>query len=161
MKIKDDAIIMVKIPHQKQVEVYTFESDDEIIMHAIKSSDAFGYETYTKEQAIEVWGDEIPDELMSVFKTSDVAVAVSDGDPSLQDCFEWAYFSQEDAPSEIEAAKEFISSDLYQCEFLNFKSAVNFKKEYSGHQASEVRSLINESIERIERDLTFSPSNKM
>jgi hypothetical protein len=151
MNIKDAAIIMVKIPHQKQVEVYTFENDDEIIMHAIKSSDAFGYETYTKERANEIWGDEIPDELMSVFKTSDVAVAVSSGD-------EPEYFRQEDAPSEIDVAKKFISSDLHQCAFLNIKSAADFKNEYLGHQASEVRRLINEAIEELNN---VSPSNKM
>ncbi len=119
-------IIILEVPHQRRPSVWVAEDEQHLIQMASAAHD-FCYEEWTMENAIDCFGDEIPDNFNDVLKSDKKAVVV--GWSGQTECYSLA-----DADSEIDAAKEAIAHDLSRCHFLSVGEAKAFK----GHADAEI-----------------------
>ena len=79
----------------------------------------FCYEEWNIENAVDCFGDEIPDEYNEILKNDKKVIVV--GWSGQTECY-----SLEDADSEIDLAKEAIGHDLSNCYFLTVAEAKKF-----------------------------------
>ena len=104
-------IIVVEVPHSGRVMVWSALDEAYIIQMASEAHD-FCHEEWTMENAVDCFGDEIPDEYNDILKKDKKVVVI--GWSGQTECY-----SPADADSEIVAAKEAIGHDLSQCYFLS------------------------------------------
>ena len=119
-------IIVVEVPHSGRVMVWSALDEAYIIQMASEAHD-FCHEEWTMENAVDCFGDEIPDEYNDILKKDKKVVVI--GWSGQTECY-----SPADADSEIVAAKEAIGHDLSQCYFLSVAEAKAFK----GHADVEI-----------------------
>ena len=131
--------IILEIPHQSRPVVWSVNNDQELIEMASNVHD-FCCEEWTMENAVDCFGDEIPDEYNDILKKDKKVIVV--GWSGQTECY-----SLKDADTEIDAAKEAISHDLSNCFFLELNEAKDFVKSYSGHQCVELRKAFDDFIE--------------
>ena len=110
--------IILEIPHQSRPVVWSVNNDQELIEMASNVHD-FCYQEWTMQNAIDCFGDEIPDEYNDILKKDKKVVVV--GWSGQTECY-----SLKNADSEIDAAKEAIGHDLSQCYFLTVPEAKEF-----------------------------------
>ena len=113
------SIIIIEVPHQRSPSVW-FAKDEQHIIQMARRVEDFFYEEWTIENAVAVFGDEIPTEYSDILKKDKTVMVMS-----------WSGQTQcyrvEDADSEIVAAKEAIGHDLSDCHFLTIAEAKEFK----------------------------------
>lgn len=126
-------IIVVEVPHSGRVMVWSALDEAYIIQMASEAHD-FCYQEWTMEDAVDCFGEEIPDEYNDILKKDKKVVVI--GWSGQTECYPVA-----DADSEIDAAKEAIGHDLSQCYFLSISEA----KEFKGHADAEIA--LNKFIE--------------
>jgi Golgi nucleoside diphosphatase len=119
-------IIIVEVPHSGRVMVWRALDEADLIQKAFEAHD-FCHEEWTMENAVDCFGDEIPDEYNDILKKDKKVVVI--GWSGQTECY-----SPADADSEIVAAKEAIGHDLSQCYFLSVAEAKAFK----GHADVEI-----------------------
>ena len=127
------SIIILEVPHQRKPSVWVARDEQHLIQMASEVHD-FCYQEWTMEDAVDCFGEEIPDEYSEVLKLHRKAIVV--GWSGQTECY-----SPADADSEIDAAKEAIGHDLSQCYFLSISEA----KEFKGHADAEIA--LNKFIE--------------
>ena len=120
------SIIIIEVPHQRSPSVWFAKNEQHIIQMASEVHD-FCYEEWDMENAVDCFGDEIPDEYNEILKNDKKVIVV--GWSGQTECY-----SLKDADSEIVAAKEAISHDLNNCHFLTVAEA----KEFKGHADVEI-----------------------
>tara|TARA_B100001142_G_C14271293_1_gene630986 strand:- start:58 stop:519 length:462 start_codon:yes stop_codon:yes gene_type:complete len=142
--MENEIRLIVKIPHQFSVRTWVAYNDTHIINHAVNGG--FLYELWTKEKAIDVYGeeDEIPDDLLSELKENEKIIQVC-----FRDYHEGDFYTEYDAPTELEAAKDCISYDLQNCYFLTVPEAEKFINEYRGHKRFEVIEAVKHELKSI------------
>lgn len=125
--------IVVEIPHQLHPTVWVAHSDQDIISTAY-AANGLVYEHWTLSKAIDCWGeeDDIPRDLAKLLKEHTNIIEL--GDLSGSD-----FYNERDAGTELEAAKEVISDDLFSCFFLTLDEAKEFANSYRGHQDIKAR----------------------
>ena len=126
-------IIIVEVPHSGQVMVWRALDEADLIQKAFEAHD-FCHEEWTMENAVDCFGDEIPDEYNDILKKDKKVMVI--GWSGQTECY-----SLKDADSEIDAAKEAIGHDLSNCHFLSVAEA----KEFKGHADAEIA--LNKYIE--------------
>jgi Golgi nucleoside diphosphatase len=119
-------IIIVEVPHSGRVKVWRAIDEAYIIQMASEVHD-FCHEEWTMENAVDCFGDEIPDEYNDILKKDKRVMVI--GWSGQTECYPVA-----DADSEIDAAKEAIGHDLGGCYFLSVEEAKAFK----GHADVEI-----------------------
>ena len=129
-------IIIIEAPHQRSPRVWFAKDEQHIIQMASEVHD-FCYEEWTMENAVDCFGDEIPDEYNDILKKDKKVIVI--GWSGHTECYPVA-----DADSEIVAAKEAIRHDLGSCYFLSVAEA----KEFKGH--ADVQIVLNKFIEENE-----------
>ena len=112
-------IIVVEVPHSGRVMIWRALDEADLIQKASEAHD-FCYEEWTMENAVDCFGDEIPDEYNDILKKDKQVTVI--GWSGQTECY-----SLKDADSEIDAAKEAIGHDLSQCHFLSVAEAKEFK----------------------------------
>ena len=120
------SIIIIEVPHQRSPSIWVAKDEQHIIQMASEVHD-FCYEEWNMENAVDCFGDEIPDEYNEILKNDKKVIVV--GWSGQTECY-----SLEDADSEIDAAKEAIGHDLGGCYFLSVEEAKAFK----GHADVEI-----------------------
>ena len=113
------SIIIVEVPHQRSPSVWVAKDEQHIIQMASEVHD-FCYEEWDMENAIDCFGDEIPEEYNDILKKDKKVMVI--GWSGETQCYPVA-----DADSEIVAAKEAIKHDLSTCYFLTIAEAKDFK----------------------------------
>tara|TARA_R110000868_G_scaffold240716_1_gene495206 strand:+ start:665 stop:1084 length:420 start_codon:yes stop_codon:yes gene_type:complete len=119
-------IIIVEVPHSGRVMVWRALDEADLIQKAFEAHD-FCHEEWTMENAVDCFGDEIPDEYNDILKKDKKVMVI--GWSGQTECY-----SLKDADSEIVAAKEAIGHDLSNCHFLSVAEA----KEFKGHADAEI-----------------------
>jgi len=112
-------IIIVEVPHSGRVMIWRALDEADLIQKAYEVHD-FCYEEWTMENAVDCFGDEIPDEYNDILKKDKQVTVI--GWSGQTECY-----SLKDADSEIVAAKEAIGHDLSDCHFLTVDEAKEFK----------------------------------
>ena len=112
-------IIIVEVPHSGRVMVWRALDEADLIQKAFEVHD-FCYQEWTMENAVDCFGDEIPDEYNDILKKDKKVMVI--GWSGQTECYPVA-----DAESEIDAAKEAIGHDLGSCYFLSVEEAKAFK----------------------------------
>jgi len=112
-------IIVVEVPHSGRVMIWRALDEADLIQKASEAHD-FCYQEWTMENAVDCFGDEIPDEYNDILKKDKQVTVI--GWSGQTECY-----SLKDADSEIDAAKEAIGHDLSQCHFLSVAEAKEFK----------------------------------
>lgn len=134
--------IIVEVPHQSSPIAWVADSDQEIINIAY-SKHGLIYESLTLQKAIDCFGeDDIPEKLSDLLKEHDKVIQVGHSSDS-------EFYSASDAETEIEAAKEAISHDLYTCRFLTVDEAKEFADSHSGHQGIKARIAVKKALEYV------------
>ena len=133
--------IILEIPHQSRPVVWSVNNDQELIEMASNVHD-FCYEEWTIENAVDCFGDEIPDEYNDILKKDKKLMVI--GWSGQTECY-----SLKDADSEIDAAKEAIGHDLSNCYFLTVEEA----KEFALTAHADVQIALNKFI--AENDYLF------
>ena len=103
-------IIIVEVPHSGRVMVWRAIDEADLIQKASEVHD-FCYQEWDMENAVDCFGDEIPDEYNDILKKDKKVMVI--GWSGQTECYPVA-----DADSEIVAAKEAIGHDLSNCHFL-------------------------------------------
>ena len=119
-------IIIVEVPHSGRVMIWRAIDEADLIQKASEAHD-FCYQEWTMENAVDCFGDEIPDEYNDILKKDKQVTVI--GWSGQTECY-----SLKDADSEIVAAKEAIGHDLNTCYFLTVTEA----KEFKGHADVEI-----------------------
>ncbi len=125
-------IIVVEVPHSRPVMIWRAIDEADLIQKASEVHD-FCYQEWDMENAVDCFGDEIPDEYNDILKKDKKVMVI--GWSGQTECYPVA-----DADSEIVAAKEAIGHDLSNCHFLTIAEA----KEFKGH--SDVQIALNKYI---------------
>ena len=125
-------IIIVEVPHSGRVMIWRALDEADLIQKASEVHD-FCYQEWDMENAVDCFGDEIPDEYNDILKKDKKVMVI--GWSGQTECYPVA-----DADSEIVAAKEAIGHDLSNCHFLTIAEA----KEFKGH--SDVQIALNKYI---------------
>ena len=125
-------IIVVEVPHSRPVMIWRAIDEADLIQKASEVHD-FCYQDWDMENAVDCFGDEIPDEYNDILKKDKKVMVI--GWSGQTECYPVA-----DADSEIVAAKEAIGHDLSNCHFLTIAEA----KEFKGH--SDVQIALNKYI---------------
>jgi len=112
-------IIIVEVPHRRPVMVWRALDEADLIQKAYEVHD-FCYQEWDMENAVDCFGDEIPDEYNDILKKDKKLIVI--GWSGQTECYPVA-----DADSEIVAAKEAIGHDLSTCYFLTVDEAKDFK----------------------------------
>jgi len=112
-------IIVVEVPHSGRVMIWRALDEADLIQKASEAHD-FCYQEWTMENAVDCFGDEIPDEYNDILKKDKKVIVI--GWSGQTECYPVA-----DADSEIDAAKEAIGHDLSTCHFLTVDEAKDFK----------------------------------
>ena len=112
-------IIIVEVPHSGRVMIWRALDEADLIQKASEAHD-FCYQEWTMENAVDCFGDEIPDEYNDILNKDKQVTVI--GWSGQTECY-----SLKDADSEIVAAKEAIGHDLSQCHFLSVAEAKEFK----------------------------------
>ena len=112
------SITIIEVPHQRSPSVW-FAKDEQHIIQMARRVEDFFYEEWDMENAVDCFGDEIPDEYNEILKNDKKVIVV--GWSGQTECY-----SLKDADSEIDAAKEAIGHDLSQCYFLTVAEAKEF-----------------------------------
>ena len=126
-------IIIVEVPHSGRVMIWRALNEADLIQKANEVHD-FCYQEWDMENAIDCFGDEIPEEYNDILKKDKKVMVI--GWSGETQCYPVA-----DADSEIVAAKEAICHDLSNCHFLTIEEA----KEFKGH--ADVQIVLNKFIE--------------
>ena len=127
-------IIIVEVPHSRPVMVWRALDEADLIQKAYEVHD-FCYQEWDMENAVDCFGDEIPDEYNDILKKDKKLIVI--GWSGQTECYPVA-----DADSEIVAAKEAIGHDLSTCYFLTVDEAKDFKS----HADVEVEIALNKYI---------------
>ena len=112
-------IIIVEVPHSRPVMVWRALDEADLIQKAYEVHDLC-YQEWDMENAVDCFGDEIPDEYNDILKKDKKLIVI--GWSGQTECYPVA-----DADSEIVAAKEAIGHDLSTCYFLTVDEAKDFK----------------------------------
>jgi len=140
------SFIIVEIPHQRPATAWVAWKEQDIIKAAYDAEN-MTYNEWNLDSAHHCFGerDNIPNELMEVLDTGSKAIefAYSDGADT-----QW--LKVEDAPSELEAAKEALFHDLSAGIVLSEEEARLFVSEenkiYNGHQHIKARSAVRKIL---------------
>jgi hypothetical protein len=133
--------IVIEVPHQRSPSIWVAKDEQHIIQMASEVHD-FCYEEWNIENAVDCFGDEIPDEYNEILKNDKKVIVV--GWSGQTECY-----SLKDADSEIDLAKEAIGHDLSNCYFLTVEEA----KEFTLTAHADVQIVLNKFI--AENDYLF------
>ena len=140
------SFIIVEIPHQRPATAWVAWKEQDIIKAAYEVEN-MTYQEWTLDSAHDCFGerDDIPEELLEVLDSGGKALefAYSDGADA-----QWLKI--EDAPSELEAAKEALFHDLSTGLVLSEEEARIFVSDdnniYSGHQHIKAQSAVRKIL---------------
>lgn len=120
-------------------------ANEQDIIDAAINSNGLIYSKWTLDAAMERLDGNIPENLKQKFiDNNNLLVEIGNESEGSE------FFNLEDADSELEAAKEAIARDLYDCHFLDIEEAKEFLTSYNGHQAIKAKALVKELIENLQ-----------
>ena len=128
------SIIIIEVPHQRSPSIW-FAKDEQHIIQMARRVEDFFYEEWNMENAVDVFGDEIPAEYSDILTKDKTVMVISWSGQT--ECYR-----VEDADSEIDAAKEAIGHDLSNCYFLTVAEA----KEFALTAHADVQIALNKFI---------------
>lgn len=135
-------LIVVEIPHQMPVEVYTVENENKFLGLASKVKD-FSYNRLDLKKAIDIFGeDDIPGELKSILNKNGSAIEVTSHGDSVE------YYSEAEAPNELDLAKDAMFSDLHAGFLLTESEAHKFVDGdiWSGHGSLDAQMKVEKAL---------------
>lgn len=135
------SIVIIEVPHQRSPSIWVAKDEQHIIQMASEVHD-FCYEEWNMENAVDCFGDEIPDEYNDILKKDKKVMVI--GWSGETQCYPVA-----NVDSEIVAAKEAIGHDLSNCYFLTVAEA----KEFTLTAHADVQIALNKFI--AENDYLF------
>ena len=131
--------VIVEIPHQRRAIAYLVQDEDHVIdLACVAGTDncggGFTWHRWTREEAERIFSD-IPKELMDILDEKGVAVETAWYDSG--DVLE--FMTEDDAPSEFDAALSYILHDLHYGKLLGLDEAWEWSQNYTRHKWVEVR----------------------
>ena len=133
------SFIIVEIPHQLPAAAWIAWREKDIISMAYESEN-MTYQEWTLDSALDCFGEleDIPGELIEILRAEGKALEFGYTDGSYT---QW--FNLEEAPNELDAAKEALFHDLSDGFVLSEEEARSFISDsnniYRGHKCIEAR----------------------
>jgi hypothetical protein len=132
-----DRIQVINIPHQMPVRIWECESFSDAASESINIC-RYG----NMQEAKEMFGDEIPDQIKKIINSGETAVEVVEMNSDYIEYFAGSEFDEE------EFCERYLAMDLHGMIVIrNEEEAAKVAEHYTGHQEIKVRAAAREIIE--------------